>query len=41
MDQKQLPEDFKDFIRFLNKKASGRLQDMADIEKLENSSEPV
>lgn len=51
MEAKQLPEDFKDFIRFLNKndveislifrsdfilnkKASGRLQDLADIEKL-------
>jgi hypothetical protein len=45
MERQQLPEDFKEFIQCLNsnnvkyliinKKSTGRLSDLADVEKLE------
>ena len=37
MDQKPLPDEFKDFIQSLNssKRATGRGQDLVDAEKIE------
>jgi hypothetical protein len=37
MAKMQLPDDFKDFFRFLvsNKKASARPKDLADVDALE------
>jgi hypothetical protein len=41
---KQLPEDFREFLNFLNEKQveySGRLKDLADLESLGEDTKPV